>query len=142
VTSRAPRLAVAALILSLAGCGGGGGSPAAPPPPQRTLVAQGSQADIPPVTEGVAFFVIVQIPVTGTLEATVDWMSPSNPVALAWGQGECLDVPDCTLLTQNTTSAKPKTVTAPNLAPGTYTLAVLNLGTTNESVSYQIFFTR
>jgi len=94
------------------------------------------------VTEGQAFFLIVQTAVTGTLEATVDWSAPSNPVALAFGRGDCLQVPDCTILAQNTSAAKPKTVTAPNLAAGTYTLAVVNLSTTNESVSYQIFFIR
>jgi len=135
------------LIVSLAGCSGGG-SPTAPatptpsPSPQRTLVAEGSQSGIPPVTQGVAFFLLAQTTVTGTLEATVDWASPSSPVALAWGQGNCLQVPDCTILAQNTSTAKPKTITAPNLAAGTYTLAVVNLGTTNVSVSYQIFFIR
>ena len=140
-------LVVVALIAPVAGCGGGGGSPSGPSssPPitqQRTLIAEGSQSDIPPVTQGVAFFLIAQITGTATLEATVDWTSASNQVALVWAQGNCIDDPNCAILVQNTSAAKPKTITAPNLAAGTYTLAVLNLGTTNESVSYQVFLVR
>jgi hypothetical protein len=138
------RSLAAALILSLAGCGGGG-SPATPssptptPGPVRTLIAQGSQSDIPPASQGLVYFLLVQVTVNAVLEATVDWTSPSNPVALVWAQGDCTVDPNCAILVQNTTTAKPKTITTPNLPAGIYTLAILNRGTTNESVSYQIF---
>jgi hypothetical protein len=146
--TQALSLAVAlAVIVSLPGCGGGGGSPTNPTPtptpgPIRTLIGQGAQSDIPPVTQGVAYFLVAQINATATLEATVDWTFPSNPVALVWAQGNCIENPNCAILVQDTTTAKPKTLTASNLAAGTYTLAILNLGTTNESVSYQIFLIR
>ena len=139
-------LLTAVLIAPLAGCGGGGSSPSDPsnPPagPVRTLVAEGSQGDIPPVTQGVAFFVTVQLATSAVVEATVDWTSASNPVAIVWGQGNCSQDANCPILVQNTTTAKPKTITTPNLVPGLYTLAVLNFGTTNEAVSYQIFVIR
>lgn len=146
-----PRTAVLAAVLagSLAACGGGDSSPAAPPPPtpsptpQRSLISEGAQSDLPPAAnEGVAFIVVVQTQVTGTLEATVDWTFPSNPVALLWAQGNCIDNPNCAVLVQNSSAAKPKTITATNVAAGTYSLLVVNLGTTNESVSYQVFFIR
>jgi hypothetical protein len=139
-------LLTAALVAPLPGCGGGGSSPSNPsnPPagPVRTLVAEGTQGGVPPVTEGVAFFVTVQLPASAVIEATVDWTLASNPVALVVGQGDCSRDANCPILVQNTTTAKPKTVTTPTLTPGIYTLAVVNFGTTNESVSYQIFVIR
>ena len=128
-----------ALIGPLAACSGSSPSGSTPPVPVRTLVATGSQSDVPPVTEGVVFFITVQVQASTVLEATVDWSSPSNQVAVLWGQGDCNADPNCTILVQNASAAKPKTVTTPTVTPGTYTLAVVNLGTTNESVSYQIF---
>ena len=137
----------AALIVPLPGCGGSdspsnpGPIPTPTPAPQRTLIVEGSQSNLPPASTGAYFAQVVQITGTGagTLEATVDWTFPSNPVALAWGQGDCLQDPNCPLLVQDTTNAKPKRITATNLAPGTYSLVVLNFGTTNESISFQVF---
>jgi hypothetical protein len=141
------RLLGLALATSLVACGGD--SPSAPtapptaPPPQRTLLAQGSRSDIPPFAEGNrALAVVVQTTATGTLEATVDWTFASNQVGLVWASGNCTLDPNCTPLVQDATLNKPKTVSAVDVAAGTYTLLVANLGTTNESVSYQVFFTR
>jgi len=137
----APLLA-ATLIAPLAGCGGGGGSPSqpsSPAPPQRTLIAQGAQGDIQPASQGTAYFLTVAAPANSTLEATVDWTSPANQVVLAWAQGDCAANPNCLPVAQNTGTAKPKTITAANLAAGTYTLAIANLGSTAESISFQIF---
>jgi hypothetical protein len=132
----------AALVVSISGCGGGG-SPSAPssPTPQRTLVTQGT-ADIQPLSQGVSSFLIIQLGFPAMLEATVDWTNPSTLVALAWGLGNCAQDNNCAILAQNTGTAKPKTVTTGNLPAGTYTLGILNLGTANESVSYQIFTIR
>jgi len=133
----------AALLVSLAGCGGSDSpsTPSSPPPPQRTLVAQGS-GDIAPLSSGVASFFIIQLGSPAALEATMDWTNPATPVALAWGQGDCTQNPNCAILAQNTGTAKPKTLTTAALAAGTYTLAILNLGTATEPVSYQIFVIR
>jgi hypothetical protein len=131
-----------ALIAALAGCGGGSGSPSAPTPtpgPVRTLIAQGSQSGIAPASTGVIYSLVVTVSANAVLEATVDWTSASNQVALVWAQGDCSTDPNCSPIVQNVTTAKPKTLATPNLAAGNYTLAIVNLGTTNESVSYQIF---
>jgi hypothetical protein len=140
------RLLALAVAVSLAACGGSSPStpttPPTPRPPQRTLIAQGSQSNIPPAAQAsLVFFVVVQTTSTGTLDATVDWTFTSNQVALAWASGNCIQNPNCTALFTNATLDKPKTLSAPNLAAGTYTLVVANLGTTDESVSYQVFFT-
>jgi deferrochelatase/peroxidase EfeB len=132
----------AALIAALAGCGGGGGSPSAPNPtpgPQRTLIAEGSQGNILPASQGAAYFLIFTVPANASLEATVDWTSASNPVGIGWAQGDCRTDPNCSLLEENVGSAKPKTLRVSNLAAGNYTLIIVNFGTTNESISFQIF---
>ena len=120
--------------------------------PQRTLATQGSQSNIPPVATsgGAAFVVVVRLqapPVPtsasgATLEASVDWTFASNPVAIGWARGDCTQTPNCEVISQNTGSAKPKMVTAVNLQAGLYSLFIANLGTTSESVSYQIYVTQ
>lgn len=137
------------LALVLPACGGSGPptSSSTPPPaaPTRTLVDQGSRANIPPfASSGGAFFALVfQLTgAAGTLEATVDWTFASSPVNIGWATGNCLQNPNCTLITQNTGGGKPKTVTAVNQQPGTYSLVVVNNGTSNEAISYQIFLIR
>jgi len=135
-------LLAATLIAPLAGCSGGDSSPSqpsSPPAPQRTLIAQGAQGDIQPASQGTAYFLTVTAPANASLEATVDWTSPANQVVIAWAQGDCAANPNCSPIAQNTGTAKPKTVTATNLAAGNYTLAIANLGSTPESISFQIF---
>ena len=136
-------LVAAAVVAALAGCGGGGGSPSAPTPspsPQRTLIAQGSQSGIEPASTGVVYFLVFTAPANAVLEATVDWTSASNQIVLAWAQGDCTLDPNCSPLVQDVSTAKPKTLRTPsNLAAGNYTLAIANLGSTNESVSVQVF---
>ena len=137
----APLLA-ATLIAPLFGCGGGSSSnptPVPTPGPTRTLIAQGAQSDIQPASQGTAYFLTITAPANATLEATVDWTSPANQVVLAWAQGDCAANPNCSPIAQNVGTAKPKTVTAANLAAGNYTLVIANLGSTVESISFQIF---
>jgi hypothetical protein len=119
--------------------------------PQRVLVTQGSQSNLPPVatSNGAVFVVVIRfqapaIPSSSgaTVEGIVDWTFASNPVGIAWGRGDCTQNPNCEIIAQNTQTTKPKTVTAVNQQPGTYSLLVANAGTTNESISYQIFVTQ
>jgi hypothetical protein len=138
------RSLAAGLIVSLAGCGGGGSpstpsSPVPTPSPVRTLIAEGSQGDILPASQGTVYFLIFTVPANASLEATVDWTSASNPMAIAWARGDCRFDPNCALIEQNAGSAKPKTLRVSNLPAGNYTLVIVNLGTTTESISFQIF---
>ena len=119
--------------------------------PHRVLVTQGSQSNLPPVatSNGTVFVVVIRfqapaIPSSSgaTLEGIVDWTFASNPLATAWGRGDCTQNPNCEIISQNTQTTKPKTVTAANQQPGTYSLLVANGGTSNESISYQIYVTQ
>ena len=148
------RLFVVAAIGHLPGCGAAPTfDPLAFGTPQRRLLTQGSQSNIPPAStsNGAVFAVVIrfQAPaisttsIDGTLEAIVDWTFPSNPMAVAWGRGDCTQNPSCDLVAQNAqTATKPKSVTAVNQPPGTYSFLVANLGTSNESISYQIYLTQ
>ena len=57
-----------------------------------------------------------------SLEATVDWTSASNTIAIGWASGDCRFDPNCPLIEQNAGSAKPKTLRASNLPAGNYSL--------------------
>jgi hypothetical protein len=107
-----------------------------------TVITEGSKSGIPPFqTDGAAFVVVVKTTLSGKLEGTVDWTLASNPVGIAWHRGDCTQNPNCELISENATTSKPKTVTAANAAAGTYSLIVMNLGTTDESISYKIVLT-
>lgn len=107
-----------------------------------TVITEGSKSGIPPFqTDGAAFIVVVKTTLSGRLEGTVDWTLASNPVAIAWRRGDCTQNPNCELMSENATTSKPKTVTAANAAAGIYSLIVVNLGTSNESISYRIVLT-
>ena len=85
---------------------------------------------------------------TGTVAVTVNWTSASNDVDLFLVRGNA----PCTLasfidrscgfvVTAETLTAKPEKLSAPNLAPGTYTLYIANFGETDEVVSCEILLT-
>lgn len=125
-----------ALLLAVA-AGGGCGSPTGPS--RQRSVAEGSQSGIAPYSHDQGVFMIVMTTrVAGTLEGTVDWTLASNNISLFWGQGECRANLNCATLAQVTTTQKPKILTLQNAQPGTYTLIVANMGTTDESISYQV----
>ena len=114
-------------------------APARPPPPQRTLIAEGSQGNILPASQGAGYFLVVTVSGNGALEATVDWTSASNQIGIAWAQGDCTTSSNCTPLEENVGPAKPKTLRVSNVPAGNYTLVIVNFGTTTESISFQLF---
>ena len=75
------------------------------------------------------------------LEAHVDWTFPSTDFDIAWGQGDCFAVPNCPILATSLGPEKPKTLFVTIPAAGTYSLLQVNNGTSNESISWQIFLT-
>ncbi len=130
-------LALGAVAMMLPACG------VNPFVPGDTLVSEGSKSGIPPyqTSGGAAYIVVVKTTISGKLEGTVDWTLASNPMRIAWHRGDCTQNPNCEMLSENTTTSKPKSVTAVNTSAGTYSLVVVNLGTTDESISYRVVLT-
>ena len=132
--------------LMMSACGGGGsttgGTPVtAPPQPQRSLVGSGSAPGLG-VYPNDYLRVLINVTQAGTLELSADWTFASDSVGIFLGQGDCLNNLSCPSLGQNISASKPKTLTVPNVQPGTYSLLVVNYGPNRESVSYQVFITR
>ncbi|SRR5712691_10481296 len=151
------KLAALWLTLVLPGCGGGGGpttssTPTPVPGPVRTLVTQGSATLLPPDANSTHFRALPFTTSTkGTVEATVDWTFPTNTVWMFIATGSCsaeqfalLACPDdpgcpCQFAARSETSTpKPRVLTVPDAAAGTYTLVVWNLGPREESFTYQV----
>jgi hypothetical protein len=136
-------LTLGGLALVLLACGG---NPVTGPGlgDETRVITEGSQSGIPPfqTSGGAAYFVVVRTNVTGTLEASVDWTVATNQLAIFWGRGDCTQNPNCDLLSQNAGTSKPKTVSTINASPGLYSLGVLNMGTSNESISYRVTLRR
>ncbi len=144
-------------FLLLAGCGGRGSSdtftaptPAPPPAPPAaptpvTNVIGGGNASIPVNIVLVVNFITTA---TGTIGVTVDWTFATNDVdvALARGTDPCtleqLNNDTCPFLGFSaSTTAKPDTLSVPNLEDESYTLYIPNSGPTDESVGFQITLT-
>ncbi len=143
----AARVAVVALAgLPLAACGSSTTTPTpvtnpTPAAPVKTTLASGSFSGLGqyPVDY---LRVLLTVGQTGTVDLSTDWTYGDDSVGLFLGQGDCLGNLNCPALGQNTSNAKPKTLTVTNVPPGTYSLLIVNYGPRNESVSYQAFLTR
>lgn len=144
-----------ALVLVLPACGGGGGGSPTPPTPVPTRNLIGTQAFelvSPQQASAVGFpfdigLVVFVINVTANpLEGIAQWSSPANDVDVILYRGECTPQgfynQACTEITNaSSATAKPERLVANNLAAGTYTLVVANLGPGRESGTLQIFAT-
>jgi len=134
------------LVLGLPGCGGD--SPNSPQPvpsatptpaPRRLLVAQGSQSGIKPAPSG--YSLRIDTLSGGMLEAHVDWTFPSSDLDIGFGQGDCFAVPNCPILATSLGPEKPKSLFVAIPAGGTYSLLWVNNGTSDESISWNVFLT-
>ena len=86
---------------------------------------------------------------TGTIGATVDWTFATNDIDIYLTSGTNLcsidqfNNDECQFLGSTTSvTTKPETVSVPNLAAGPYTVYLVNWGSTDDSVGYQITLTR
>ncbi len=151
------RIALGCFLVALPGCGGGGGSPSAPttmpPGPVSTVVAQGTfhLIDAPTATlNGQLCDAFVLVPftttATGTLGVTVSWSHATNDLDIGVERGSCtcdaLLAGKCVdVAGSDSPTAKPETLSISNLAAGTYTLGVVNVGPGREAGSYQVLLT-
>jgi|SRR5262245_1076093 len=146
------------LVAAMPGCGGGGGgSPTGPSTPTTTrrqlttvnfTVAGTTEAN----RQGlVVDAFLAELTITGgtanPLEMIADWTFASNDIDVVLFRGNCTPqafvAQNCSEMGSTTsTTAKPEHLSVNNVASGTYTVAIVNFGPTNESGVLQIFGTQ
>ncbi len=85
---------------------------------------------------------------TGTIGVTIDWTFATNDIDIYLTRGTNLcsidqfNNDECQFLGRTTgVSTKPETLSVSNLTAGPYTLYIVNWGSTDDSVGYQITLT-
>ena len=137
-------LATLVAVCLLPACGGDSGSgptpvptPAPTPAPPQVVLA-GNRALPAGSATGAAF----NTDRTGTIEATVDYTFASSDIVVLIARGNCtadLFLADqCVYAATSLSGPKPRVVTVPGAAAGTYTLIVGNLGAVDEAIATQV----
>jgi hypothetical protein len=137
----------AVLCLSLTACGGDGSStPTAPsvvtapaaPCTQSTLL-QGS-GSLPSRFVGVD---PISVNTSGRVDIILDWTFASSAIGVYLVQGACpldqFNARSCNFLIRSESGAKPRKVSASNVAAGSYSVLVANAGSEAEALSIQVF---
>jgi hypothetical protein len=109
------------------------------PPCTQTTLFQGGAA-LPARTVDEESFATTTM---GRLDVTLDWTFPASPFGVYVVQGSCnlaqFNARTCNfLLSSEPGGPKPRKVSAPNVAPGSYSLLIANFSSQNESVSTQV----
>jgi hypothetical protein len=149
-----PLLAVATIAIGLSGCDDHNPCsnpaatctpPASPSPPAavKTVVKEASIGSLPVDFVAGQYF---STSATGTIDVTVDWTFAENTVHVWLAKGQCtfeqFEADTCQYATQSLVfRPKPRILSVPAAAAGTYTLIVANWGPKDESLSYQIVLT-
>ena len=123
----------------------GGAAPAPSPTPGGTSVIDTGSASLASLT---LLFGTFSTSAAGTIGVTTDWTFASNNIDIflaAWTNPCSVDQfnnQECQFLGRTTSATtKPETLSVPNLAAGPYTLYMVNWGSTDDSVGYQITLT-
>jgi hypothetical protein len=140
-------LALGALAAGLPGCGGGGdgGGPTGPSTPTRSVVTQ--QNWNAAFGDVLAVDLTVTGTGTGTMDATVNWRSPSNDIDIAATTTSCSPgsfVADaCDLLASaTTTTAKPERISFSATGGTSYRIWIVNFGPRADSGTIEVGLTR
>ena len=139
---------LAACAALLPSCGGGGGATTPPTPatpsttPEclQTVLFQGSSPLGP--GQGILQQFNIASTIPTRLDLIVDWSSAASPIGVYIAQGTCtsdqINAAACTFVAQSDPSTvKPRRLTVNTIAPGNYTLAILNFGGLDEAVAAQ-----
>ncbi len=140
---------VTLLVGSLAACGGDS-SPAAPTtavvaaptpvPCTQTTVFQGAGSIPPSVLSATA---LPATSTSGRMDVIIDWTFASSTIGVYIVQGACsleqFNARACTFVIRSDSGAKPRKLSAANVAPGSYSLYVANFSSQAESSSVQVF---
>ena len=114
-----------------------------PPAPVKTVVTEGSIDSLPMNFASGRYF---STSATGTIDLTVDWTYTEDTIYVWLAKGQCtfeqFDAGTCNFLTSSLTrGAKPRLLSVPSAAAGTYTLIIGNLGPRDEAAAYQVVLT-
>ena len=148
-------LAVAMIAIGLSGCDNNPcRSPAAPtctppasptptPAAVKTVVMQASIDSLPVDYVAGQYF---STSATGVIDVTVDWTFAEDTIHVWLAKGQCtfeaFEADTCEYVTQSLVSRpKPRILSLPGAAAGSYTLIVANWGPKDESLSYQVVLT-
>jgi hypothetical protein len=106
-----------------------------PPCTQTTLAQESAPVEALTVVGGT-----LTTTTTGRLDVTVDWTFPSSDIGVYLTRQDSCDEAQfnagtCAFIIRSEGGAKPRKVSAPNLAPGAYDLFVANFSEHDESVS-------
>jgi hypothetical protein len=108
------------------------------PPCNQTTVFQGS-GSLPPLTIDEERFTTGA---TSRVDVTVDWTFPASVIGVYVVQGGCtldqFNARSCNFLIRSDSGSKPRKVSAPNVAAGTYSLLLANFADQDESLSAQV----
>jgi hypothetical protein len=143
--------ALACLLVGFGACSDDTPTATTPPPatpttttttqPPATVLVQGSE----PIPARQVWFIDVTVPRAGRVEVTVDYGSASNQILLWLTDRQCsftlFDRDDCDYLVKSLEGPKPRTMSASNVQPGTYTLFVANDGPGDETITYRVTVT-
>jgi hypothetical protein len=93
-----------------------------------------------------AFGVYFDTSAAGTIEATVDYTYADTILGVWVANGRCtgeqFEAQQCQLLASSFSGGKPRKLSLATQAAGSYTLIAGNAGPRDESVSFQVVFTR
>ena len=86
----------------------------------------------------------IQVAAAGRVDITVDWTFAASPIGVYFVQGACsldqFNARSCNFLSRSEPGgAKPRRLSIPNVAAGTYSLVVANFASVDEAVSIQVF---
>lgn len=142
------KLAAFALLLALPACGGGGGvtqpspTPVLTPVPCTQTIVSADQGGVSARTYVLLNFTTTAV---GRLDVTADWTIASSPIGLfvvpanSCSTVEQLNARSCNFLLRSEPSTiKPRKVSVPNFAAGSYNLVIANFADVDESVAYQV----
>jgi hypothetical protein len=117
--------------------------PAPPPTPVTSVIARGGS----PLGPSTLLHTRFTTTAAGTIGATVDWTHPTNDIDVYLTRGaepctlEQVNEDQCPFIGVATSlTAKPETLSVPDLAAGQYVLYIGNYGS-DESVSYEVTLT-
>ena len=142
------RATALALLVLAAGCGGDSDSPTVTPVPSPTPVPCSQASVLGPLQGSIpSLFVVKESFATssaGRVDVFVDWTFADSPIGVYVVLGNCdldqFNARSCNfLLRSEPPGTKPRRVSVPNMAAGTYDLLIANFADVDESASTQVF---